>query len=243
MTRSGPSPVATPLIQLTLCSSCVNGGIGHALGLDFRKRGYMFATLLAHEPQDHLTANGITALVADVTDDAYTMTGIDTDLQEVEKMFGVNAFGPMRMVHVFHSLLIKSQGKIENTGSVGGIVPYVYGASYNATKAALNHWGNTLRVEMKPLGVTMINLISGDIGTKILKRDNRRRLPPDSYYQPLAEKFANHEYASAVVNAITKRRPRAWFWTGARSFTVWFGDTFLPRTVWVHSWLSFYWVQ
>jgi short-subunit dehydrogenase involved in D-alanine esterification of teichoic acids len=23
-------------------------------------------------------------------------------------------------------------------------------ASYNATKAALHHWGNTLRVEMKP---------------------------------------------------------------------------------------------
>lgn len=25
-------------------------------------------------------------------------------------------------------------------------------ASYNATKAALHHWGNTLRVELAPLG-------------------------------------------------------------------------------------------
>lgn len=25
-------------------------------------------------------------------------------------------------------------------------------ASYNASKAALHHWGNTLRVEMAPLG-------------------------------------------------------------------------------------------
>jgi 1-acylglycerone phosphate reductase len=80
------------------------------------------------------------------------MTAIDTDIKEVEKMFAVNVFGPMRMVRFFHPLLVKAQGKVVNIGSVGGIVPYVYGASYNATKAALHHWGNTLRVEMKPLG-------------------------------------------------------------------------------------------
>lgn len=80
------------------------------------------------------------------------MTAIDTDVREVEKMFAVNVFGPMRMVHFFHQLIVAANGKIVNIGSVGGIVPYVYGASYNATKAALHHWGNTLRVEMKPLG-------------------------------------------------------------------------------------------
>ena len=80
------------------------------------------------------------------------MTGIDTDVNEVQKMFNVNVFGPMRMVHHFHPLLIKSQGTVVNIGSVGGIVPYMYGSSYNATKAALHHWGNTLRVEMAPLG-------------------------------------------------------------------------------------------
>ena len=55
------------------------------------------------------------------------MTATDTDIKEVEKMFAVNVFGPMRMVHMFHKLLIKAQGKIVNIGSVGGIVPYVYG--------------------------------------------------------------------------------------------------------------------
>lgn len=55
------------------------------------------------------------------------MTGIDTDVREVEKMFGVNVLGPMRMVRVFHPLLIQAQGKVVNIGSVGGIVPYIYG--------------------------------------------------------------------------------------------------------------------
>lgn len=57
----------------------------------------------------------------------YTMTGIDTDMREVQKMFNVNVFGPMRMVQAFHPLLIKAKGAIVNIGSVGGIVPYMYG--------------------------------------------------------------------------------------------------------------------
>lgn len=107
------------------------------------------------------------------------MPAIDTDVNLVQKMFDVNVFGPMRMIHEFHPLLIKSQGTIVNIGSVGGIVPYMYGgkvhlpsrkrflavivscakknsfateASYNASKAALHHYGNTLRVELAPLG-------------------------------------------------------------------------------------------
>ena len=55
------------------------------------------------------------------------MTGIDTDVREVQKMFNVNVFGPIRMVHEFHPLLINTKGAIVNIGSVGGIVPYMYG--------------------------------------------------------------------------------------------------------------------
>lgn len=58
------------------------------------------------------------------------MTAIDTQVKEVEKMFAVNVFGPMRMVHFFHGQLVLAQGKIVNIGSVGGIVPYVYGCKY-----------------------------------------------------------------------------------------------------------------
>jgi 1-acylglycerone phosphate reductase len=58
------------------------------------------------------------------------MTAIDSDVKEVEKMFAVNVFGPIRMVHIFHPLLIRARGTIVNIGSVGGIVPYVYGCGF-----------------------------------------------------------------------------------------------------------------
>jgi NAD(P)-dependent dehydrogenase (short-subunit alcohol dehydrogenase family) len=57
----------------------------------------------------------------------YTMTAVDTEIREVEKMFAVNVFGPMRMVRFFHRMLVESKGTNVNIGSVGGIVPYVYG--------------------------------------------------------------------------------------------------------------------
>ncbi|KAL2802552.1 hypothetical protein BJX63DRAFT_425991 [Aspergillus granulosus] len=252
-----------------LITGCGEGGIGHALAVEFQQKGYVvFATLLPHEPRDHLMQNGITVVSADVTSDedirslrdlvsdttggrldilvnnaGYTMTAIDSDVKEVEKMFAVNVFGPIRMVHIFHPLLIQARGTIVNIGSVGGIVPYVYGSSYNAAKAALHHWGNTLRVELQPLGVNVVNIISGEIGTNILKRDRGRKLPEDSFYHSLAEDFETHvgrtpkttrphDYARAVVAEVTKPNPRIWFWTGATSSLVWFGDMFLPRWIW-----------
>lgn len=82
----------------------------------------------------------------------YTMPATDTEANEAEKMFRVNVFGPMRVVHYLHPMLIKAKAVIVNIGSIGGVCPYVYGASYNASKAALHHYGNTLRVEMRPFG-------------------------------------------------------------------------------------------
>ena len=55
------------------------------------------------------------------------MTAIDTDIEPVQRMFDINVFGPMRMIHHFHDMLIRSTGTIVNIGSIGGVVPYVYG--------------------------------------------------------------------------------------------------------------------
>lgn len=55
------------------------------------------------------------------------MTAIDTDIEAVRRMFEVNVFGPMRMVHHFHGMLIQAAGTIVNIGSIGGVVPYMYG--------------------------------------------------------------------------------------------------------------------
>ncbi|KAL2867459.1 short chain dehydrogenase [Aspergillus lucknowensis] len=176
----------------------------------------------------------------------YTMPATDTEVAEVEKMFKVNIFGPMRMVHYLHPQLIEAKGVVVNIGSIGGVCPYVYGASYNASKAALHHYGNTLRVEMRPFGVRVVNIISGEVSTNILKNDHGRSLPPaseDSVYYPKNDDFQAHlyrkpntitpdQYAAGVVKEILKPSPAVWFWFGAFSGTTRFIDAVLPRTFW-----------
>ncbi|KAI1424727.1 NAD(P)-binding protein [Xylaria sp. FL1777] len=257
--------------RYVLITGCGQGGIGEALVKEYAKHGVEpIATLLPGEPYGHLDQAGIMHFPLDVTKEAsvielkksvhavtngfldilinnagiaYTMTAIDTDVSAVQAMFNVNVFGPMRMVHHFHDLLIASSGMIVNIGSIGGIVPYVYGASYNASKAALQHWSNTLRIEMAPLDVKVLTIISGEIGTNILKNDYQRELPEGSYYSPLANEFKQHvqrtpnttdrfAYAKRVVQKSLSLHPPAWFWCGKATFIVRLLDTVGWRTIW-----------
>ncbi|KAJ5783901.1 uncharacterized protein N7518_009578 [Penicillium psychrosexuale] len=260
-------------MKSVLITGCGKGGIGEALALQYRARGCtVLATVLPWESKEHLSSVGIACFELDVTKDdsvralrkaveekigdrldilvnnagiCYTMTAIDTDVKQVQQMFEVNLFGPIRMVNIFHPLLILAKGCVVNIGSVGGVVPYMYGSSYNASKAALHHWGNTLRVEMSPLGVRVINIISGNIGTNILDRDSSRTLPPDSFYAPLQKEFQAHVqrvpnttdrmvYAKSVVQQSLRACPPAWHWVGNTSTLVWFMDIFAFRTIWDH---------
>ncbi|KAI1771741.1 hypothetical protein F4818DRAFT_428916 [Hypoxylon cercidicola] len=258
--------------KFALVTGCGKGGIGEALVTEYTRRGiHAIATVLPQESSAHLSEAGITFFQLDVTDEksvqalkasvekltggrldvlincagiAYTMTAIDTDVEAVKRMFDVNVFGPMRMVHHFHDMIIKATGTIANIGSIGGIMPYLYGSSYNATKAALQHWSSTLRVEMAPFNVKVITIISGEVSTNILKNDAHRRLPEGSYYSPLAENFQKHVtrtpdgatdrflYAKNVVAQTLKPSPPAWFWYGSFTRMIRFLDTFGPRTVW-----------
>jgi NADP-dependent 3-hydroxy acid dehydrogenase YdfG len=63
------------------------------------------------------------------------MTAIDTDVNAVKRMFEVNVFGPMQMVHHFHDMLIRAAGTIVNIGSIGGVVPYMYGGMLTSSKS------------------------------------------------------------------------------------------------------------
>ncbi|KAJ5611895.1 hypothetical protein N7528_009000 [Penicillium herquei] len=257
--------------KFALITGCGYGGIGHALAFKLREQNVeVIATLLPHENEDHLIAKGVHVTRTDVTNDSsveklketiqkltggkldilinnagicYTMPATDTKVADVEKMFQVNVFGPMRVVHFLHPFLIATKGVVVNIGSIGGVCPYVYGASYNASKAALHHYGNTLRVEMRPFGVRVVNIISGEVHTNILKNDHGRSLPEDSIYSPMNEAFQAHlhrkpdgvtpdQYATGVVKEILKKSPAPWFWFGASSGTIRFIDAYLPRTFW-----------
>jgi 1-acylglycerone phosphate reductase len=151
----------------------------------------------------------------------------------------------MEMCRTFVPLLIEAKGTIAQTGSVAGLMPYVWGAPYNASKAALHAYSDTLRVELAPLGVRVINVVTGGVKSNIAR--THRTLPQGSYMQPLAadyERRLTHsqqlgmdtrQYASSCVRQVlagdglfTKTR---WIWEGKMSWIVWFAWTWLPKGV------------
>jgi 1-acylglycerone phosphate reductase len=175
----------------------------------------------------------------------YTVPALDFDLQELQELFQANVYSVMQMCKAFTPLLIEAKGTIVQTGSLAAIMPYVWGAPYCASKAALHAYSNTLRVELAPLGVRVITIITGGVKSNIARV--HRELPADSYMIPLAKEYEDRlthsqqvgmdtqKYASSCVKQviggdglIMKKR---WIWEGNLSWVVWFAWTYLPTAV------------
>jgi len=89
-------------------------------------------------------------------------------LPDVRALFEVNVFAPMAMLQEFVHLLIASgDGRVVHTGSVTGIMPIPFSAAYNASKAALHSFCNTIRVELAPFNLLVINVVTGAVKSNI----------------------------------------------------------------------------
>lgn len=155
----------------------------------------------------------------------YTVPALDVDFNEIQQTFETNVFGVMRICQTFAPLLVaarskdpygKDGGTIVQIGSVAAITPYVFGSVYNASKAALHAYSDTLRVELAPLGVRVITIVTGGVQSNIARTD--RVLPTQSYYGPLETEYLrrvkhsqegampNKDYAESVVRQVLADR-------------------------------------
>ena len=112
-----------------------------------------------------------------------------TDAQ-MKQCFEVNVFGAIRTVRELVPLIINAQGVIGFTGSVSGIIPFPFSCIYSASKAAIHQYAATLRLEMKPFGVKVINIVTGGVKTDI---EDKRDLPESSIYNVPGIKEAFNE--------------------------------------------------
>ena len=105
------------------------------------------------------------------------------------------------MCKAFSPLLIRARGTIVQIGSVAGVIPYVFGSVYNASKAALHAYSDSLRIELAPFGVSVITVVTGGVKSNITR--TKRVLPEDSLYADLEESFKRRQGHSQVVGMDT----------------------------------------
>ena len=172
----------------------------------------------------------------------YTVPALDVDLTEVQATFETNVFAVMRMYQTFAPLLIQAKGAIVQIGSLAGKIPYVFGSAYNASKAALHAYSDTLRVELLPFDVKVLVVITGGVQSNIAR--THRELPEDSLYHPLETEYRRRQvdsqeaamqttvYAEGVVKTALKAKPARTLWRGHHAWNVWLALTLMPRMFW-----------
>jgi 1-acylglycerone phosphate reductase len=187
----------------------------------------------------------------------YNMPLADVDLKVAQSLFNLNVFAVLAVTNAFLPLLLRSAASgrdpvIVNQTSISAATPVPYIGIYGASKAALAHLTDTMRIEMSCFGINVVNLMTGMVATNFghnMKKsdpDQGASLPPNSIFGParaIVEKclaggqFVQDatpvdEYAEAVVTTILKnpRYPPARIWKGASAFLVWFARRFMPFT-------------
>ena len=71
-------------------------------------------------------------------------------IAEIRSLLEVNLIGHIAVTQAFLPLIRKGHGRILNMGSIAGIMPQPYLAPYSASKAALEAFTDSLRLELKP---------------------------------------------------------------------------------------------
>ena len=123
----------------------------------------------------------------------------DATIDEAKAQFETNFFGIVRMVKaVLPGMRAQRNGLILNMSSLAGRVPAPFWGYYNASKFAVEGYTETLRAELKPLGVRVSMLEPGAIKTPFYAAADGHPMPE---YSPWRER------AYATMKDFEKRAP------------------------------------
>ena len=235
------------MVLITGCSS----GIGRALAREFAASGHrVVATARRLESIEDLGDDSIQILQLDVTDEhsvenavkkAYALNGridivannagyaligpvAEIELEDLRTQLETNVVGVVAMIRaVVPHMVERSGGRIVNIGSVSGVTATPFGGAYCGSKAAIHLISDSLRMEMAPFGIQVIEVQPGAIessfgerASKAIDRYRKGSLYSQIYDAIEARAGASQEgsmpaakFARRVVQAVTASSPPA----------------------------------
>ena len=255
--------------RTVLITGCSDGGMGAALAKEFHQAGlHVYATARDTAKMASLSSLAIQTLPLDIQSDSsiedcvkqiphldillnnagamYTMPIADISVPEAKTIFDINVWGNIILTQAFLPLLLKSkQPIIVNHTSTGVGVSIPFQAVYNASKAAMSRFSDTMRLELEGFGIKVIELRTGGVKTNVVNnlRENQTRLPQGSIYTPAKEQMEKslrgeyfdgrgispEQWAKEVVSDLLKKNPAPLIWRGESASLAWFAGFFPPR--------------
>jgi short-subunit dehydrogenase len=177
----------------------------------------------------------------------YEAPALEADPVRIRQMYDTNVFGLFDMVAAFTPLLIAAvlnadhTPTIVNVASILARIPFPFASAYNASKAAVSAYSDTLRLELSPLGIRVVTLFMGEVSTGLMSADNIN-FGPDSLYADIEGKVKERSlehtktsirpspFAQQVVDSVLKQNT-SYVWKGTNAFIIWFLNAFGPRKV------------
>ena len=197
--------------DITLITGC-GSGIGKALARQLHQSGVkVCATARRLETMADLRAEGLLTLPLDVCNSeqidavleqlhkqglrvrmlinnaGYGAMGplLDVPLDVWRDQFNVNVFAPVALTRaVLPGMVARRQGMVVNISSISGVAPTPFASPYCASKAAVNALSDSLRMELKPLGIAVVTVQPGGIRSTFGESaGNKVSLQPHSPFQ------------------------------------------------------------
>ncbi|MGC3977987.1 MAG: oxidoreductase [Paludibacteraceae bacterium] len=247
-----------------------SSGIGkEAARLLFQKGLKVFGAARNLDKMKELTALGIEILPLDITDEKSIENCIKhiidkehridilinnagygsfgavevVSIEEAKRQFEVNLFGLGRMLQkVLPVMRAQNSGRIINISSMGAYFSEPNGGWYHATKAALERYSDSLRMEVKRFGIDVVLIQPGMINTEwqSIAMEHLIKTSAGTVYETSAKKQAismTNTYkmaskpivvAKTIAKAATKKRPCARYKTGGYAKLIIFITRLVP---------------
>jgi NAD(P)-dependent dehydrogenase (short-subunit alcohol dehydrogenase family) len=147
----------------------------------------------------------------------------ETSMDEIKGQFETNFFGAVRVMQAVIPMMRKQgEGIIVNVTSVGGRITFPLNSPYHATKFALEGLSESMQYELEPLGIKIIVIEPGGVGSnflKNLKMASNTSDPLNSPYRSMQSRISEYfkqwsqnlmhpsEVAKAILQAVTSDNP------------------------------------
>jgi NAD(P)-dependent dehydrogenase (short-subunit alcohol dehydrogenase family) len=147
---------------------------------------------------------------------------VEGGVRRYEQLLQVNVLGAFRVTNIFFPLLFKNKGRVINISSETArtLLPF---QTYGSSKYMMEAWSNTLRMELKLLGMHVSLIRAGGHKTPLMNKtlEVLNNVPEDSIYKNALEKIKDtgskkvkavdkdpRDVAKAVLEAISANNPR-----------------------------------
>jgi NAD(P)-dependent dehydrogenase (short-subunit alcohol dehydrogenase family) len=147
----------------------------------------------------------------------------ETSMDEIKGQFETNFFGAVRVMQAVIPTMRKQRaGIIVNITSLGGRISFPLNSTYHATKFALEGLSESIRYELEPLGIKLIVIEPGGVGSNFLKNlkwASKTSDPLNSQYSSMRSSILEYfkqwaqnlahpsEVAKVILQAVTSDNP------------------------------------